>query len=234
MAKPQVRKADLVNILVDNYGYEKEDLKFDAEGKLYTNAKLQAMIKAEEQDAKELEVESTRKVHVKSKIKEDDRIVVMSGINSVGYFSERSNRRWKFTKFGQQDLIEYSELVAMRNKYPAYFTQGWIIVLDKAVQEEFNLTEMYKNILTPENIDDVFNMDVEGLDRFIEAMPEGQKQSLVNNAVERYEANALNNFQVIKYIQDKFNFSFEDNAPLGDIVASVETGVNNIIYVDKK
>lgn len=229
-----LKKSDLIKILVEEYGYEKEDLKFDAEGKPYTNGKLQQIIKAEEEDAKQVEVDATRKVAVKSKIKDEDRIVIMAGIDAVGYYSERSNRSWKFEKFGQEDTIEYRELVAMRNKYPSYFTDGLIIVLDKVVQEEFKLTELYKNILTPDNIEDVFNMDIEELDKFVDALPDSQKVTLVQKAIEKFEKKQLTNYAMIVYFQEKFNFGFEDNSPLNDVVQSVDTGVHNIIYVDNK
>jgi len=227
------KKADLINELVQDYGWDKEDLKFDSDGKPFTNAKLEALIKAEQEDAKEAEVNKNRKTAPKSKLKDDDRIVVMSGIGSVGYYSERTNKSWKFSEFGQQDAIEYSELLAMKNRYPAYFTQGWIIILDEQVQEEFKLTELYKNILTPENIDKVFEMRVPELEKFIDNMPDSQKTALVHRATEKYEAEELRDVTVIKFLQNKFNFSFEDNAPLNNIVASVDTGTHNIIYVDK-
>lgn len=236
MAKAQVKKADLIKILVEEYGYEKEDLKFDAEGKPYTNAKLQAIIKAEEADAKELEAEATRVKAPVSSMKESDKIYVMNGISDVVvYHSERSNKTWLFNKFGDQDTIEYSELVTMRNRYPRYFTEGWLIVLDKKVQEEFKLTEMYKNILTPDNIDNVFLMPVEELEKFVDSLPEGQKVSFVNSAQERYEQDKLDNFKTIKFIENKFNFKFDDNAPLEDVVDSKEkSGSANIIVVEKR
>lgn len=225
---PPVKKADLIKILVEEYGYEKEDIK------LFTNPKLQSIIKQEEEDSKALATESTRVLAKKSGLKDDDKIAVMSGLSgSVGYYSERTHKRWQFNSFGQEDLMEYSELVAMRNKYPTYLTDGWIIVLDKEVQEEFKLTEMYKNILTPDNIEEVFNMKLEVLEKFIDALPDGMKTSFVNKAVEKYENGSLDSLQVVQYIQKKFNFSFEDNSPLNDIVLSTDTGVHNIIYVDK-
>lgn len=230
----QVRKVDLINELVEKYGYDKDDLKFDSDGKLYTNAKLQDLIKSEEEDAKQLEKDSTRKVAKKSKIKSDDRIVIMSGIDSVSYYSTRTNTKWAFSHFGQQDTMEYSELITMNNNHPVYLKEGYIIVLDKDVQEELKLTELYENIITPDNIDSVFKMEREDLENFVNALPEGQKQTLVSKASELYEKDKIEKVSTVKFFQDKFNFNFDDNAPLNDIVAKAETtGINNIIIVDK-
>jgi hypothetical protein len=233
----QLKKSDLIKILVEEYGYDKEDLKFDAEGKPYTNAKLQALIKAEEEDAKQVEVESKRlAVQPKSVLKENDLVYVMNGLSdTLVYHSQRTNRKFEFSRFGEQDTMDYAELKAMRNRYPRYFTEGWLIVLDKQVQEEFKLTEMYENILTPDNIEKVFEMPVEEMSKFIDALPEGQKLSFVNKAQELFEKEELMNFKAIKMIENKFNFRFEDNAPLDDVIDTREkVGSANIIVVEKR
>jgi hypothetical protein len=231
----QLKKADLIKILVEEYGYEKEDLKFDAEGKPYTNGKLKALIQAEKDDEEILEGNTKRVVARKSKIDDNVLIDIMSGLTGgLVYRSERTNTTWEFEEFGQSDTMTFGELVTLKNKYPRFLTEGWLIILDKQVQDEFKLTEMYENIITPDNIDEIFSIrDVEVLEKFIDSLPDGMKETFVNKAIEKYDKDELDSVAVVKLIQKKFNFSFEDNAPLGDIVSSVDTGVHNVIYVDK-
>jgi hypothetical protein len=232
----QLKKSDLIKILVDEYGYEKEDIK------LLTIAKLQTLIDTEKKELEELEKAKAEadkpvtRVQAKvSKIKDTDEIVVMNGLTgALQYHSERTNSTWEFVEFGQQDVMTYAELKIMRNRYPRFFKEGWLIVLDPEVQKEFGLTEMYENIITPENADDVFAMGVEELNKFVDALPDGQKVSFVNMAQEKVEKGQLDSNKVIKFIEDKFNFNFEDNAPKNDIVDSRELlGSANIIVVEK-
>lgn len=205
-----MKKADLIKILVEEYGYEKEDIK------LLTNAKLQAMIKQEEKDAEDLAHAET--VIVKeAKFKDDDEIVVMNGQNgSLKHRAGRTGRVWEFKKFGQTAKMPYSELVALRNVKPSVFTDGWIIVLNKEVQKEFQLTELYENIITPENIEDIFKLRLEDLERFVAGLPKGMKFTFVSKARELYEREELYDLRVIKFIESTFGFSLEDNAPLAD------------------
>ena len=230
-----MNKKELINILVEEYGYEKEDLKFDAEGKPYTNAKLKALIDAEEADAKELEMNKNRVTVRESKLKDSDKVYVMNGLTGgLTYHSERSNKRWDFQTFGQMDTMEYSELKILRNSNPRMINQGMLIILDKDVQDEFNLTKMYENILTPDNIDEVFEMKADDLEKFIDSLPEGQKISLFNTAQEKYESKELYDRRIIDLIERKFNISLEDNAPLDNIVGTREThGSQKIIIVNK-
>lgn len=232
----QLKKADIIKILVSEYGYEKEDLKFDSEGNPYTNAKLQALIQLEQNDAKEAELDSTRVQVKKSRLKDTDKIFMMNcRTGTVSYHSERTNKTWQYNKFGDQDTMEYAELITMNNNYPTYLQDGWLIVLDKEVQDELKLTDKYRNILTPDNADEIFDLSLEALERFVDALPEGQKASFVNIAQDKYEKDEIRQHQVVKFIENKFNFRFEDNAPLSDTVLTSEPqGIAKIIIVDKK
>jgi hypothetical protein len=230
-----VKKSDLIKILVEEYGYESEDLKS------YTLAKLKSLIDTEQKEAEELEKAKaeaqkpvTRMVAKKSSVGDNEEIIVMNGLTgALRYHSERSNSTWEFDNFGQTDVMTFAELKIMRNRYPRYFKEAWLIVLDAEVQKDLGLTEMYKNIITPENVDEVFAMNPDDLSKFIDVLPEGQKLTFVNLAQDKVEDGSLDSIKTIKMIEDKFNFSFEDNAPKGDIVDSREVVGNGIIVVDR-
>lgn len=213
------KKDDLTKILIDKYGYEKEDLKFNAEGKPYTNAKLQILINEEEEDSKELETNKNRVVAKKDTLKDEDKIKVMSGsMGTVIYRSDISRRIWKFTSFGQVESIPYGELVTIRNRFNGYFKNGWLIILDAEVQKEFGLTEMYQNILTPDNLNGVFQKSIDEIEVIVDNLPDGMKNTFVNKAQELYASEKLDSVKVIKLIEEKFGFSLKDNAPLSDIL----------------
>ncbi|UUV46963.1 hypothetical protein [Bacillus phage vB_BanS-Thrax5] len=234
-----MKKADLIKILVDEYGYEKEDLKFDADGKPYTNAKLQALIDAEKEDAEVLKSKSNRIVREKNKkINDNDLIPVMNGISGgLYYHSERTNKSWNFESFGQEDTMEYGELITLRNKYPSYLNDCKLIVLDEEVQREFNLEKRYENILTPENVEIVFEKSYDEIVQLIDALPKGSLQTFIEKAKEKYNNGSLDSMKLIKYIENKFGFSLEDLTPLDDIVNTKETvqmGMQRVILVDKR
>jgi phage pi2 protein 07 len=228
-----MKKDELIQVLVDEYGYGEKDL-HDKEGKPYTNAKLKAMIEAEKRDAEEAEVNSHRvQATMGDLLKDDDKIRVMSGSSgAVVYYSETSRRQWRFDAFGQMDTIPYGELVTMRNRYPSFFTEGLIVVLDVAVQEEFRLTEIYENILTPQNIDSVFEMKYDELEILVKNLPEGMKLTFINKAQELYETDKLDSLSVLRLIEKEFGFSLADNTPVDSYAYRNQSG-EKIIYLDK-
>jgi len=234
-----LKKSDLIKILVEEYGYEKEDLKFDAQGKPYTNAKLQALIDAEKEDAEVFESKSKRIVREKNrKINDHDLIPVMNGvIGGLYYHSERTNKSWNFESFGQEDTMEYGELITMRNKYPSYLKECRLIVLDEEVQREFGLVELYDNVITPENVEEVFLKPYDEIVNLIDVLSQGSLQTFIEKAKEKYNNGSLDSMRLIKYIENKFGFHLEDLTPLNDIVSQKETvqmGRQQVILVDKR
>lgn len=210
----KLNKKELIKILVDTYGYEEDDIK------LLTNAKLEGMIKQEEKDAELLEVEDTIEVIAKeSKIKDDDKILVMSGLSgTLVHHSKSTGRTWEFKEFGQTEKLPYSELLTIRYQNPKVFNEGWLVILNKQIQEDFQLTEIYKNIITPQNINSIFDKSVAEISIFVDALPDGMKVTFVNKARELYKSRKINKLDVVEYVQNKFNISLDDNAPLNDVV----------------
>lgn len=207
-----MKKVDLINILVEEYGYEKEDIK------LFTNGKLINLIKQEKEDLENLEVEMTYSSPL-DKIEDDSLITIMSGCEcQLFYTSRQTGREWIFEGFGQIERMPFRELVTIKNSNNALFKDGYIIILDKVIQKEFGLSEMYKNILTPENLEETFKKDVEELDSLIDKLPEAMKITFFKKARQMYENKQLDSATKIEFIQKKFDVSFDDNAPLGDIV----------------
>lgn len=204
----QMKKKDIIQILVEKYGYEEDELKE------YTLAKLKEILKKEEDDEQFLELQSNV-----ATFNDNELILVMNGLDGgLTHRSITTGRIWRFTQFGQVDKMPYHELVSINNMNPKVFTQGWLIILNKDVVQHFGLTEIYKNILTPKNIDEVFKKSIDELNELIDKLPLGMKQTLINRARQLYQERKIDSISLVRFLEEKFGFSFEDNAPLDDVV----------------
>lgn len=215
-----MKKKDLIDILINEYGYERDDLK-DENGKLFTNAVLKSMIEKEESDNERAKFEEDFvELASKHKFKDDDQVIIMSGVDgTVIYTSSTTGRKWQFKEFGQTAKIPYSELLYIRNTSKA-FDDGILVILNKQIQEEFQLTDIYNNIITPQNIDAIFDKGLEDLDAFIDSLPEAMKATFFTKARQLYERGKIDSVSKVKLIENKFGISLEDNAPLSDIALS--------------
>ena len=225
----------MVDLLVNEYGYDISDLK-DDKGNVYKNSILEKMIEEAEEDLSNIE-EKTEAKEVETDEEDDifalnedafkpnhvfddnDLILCMSGVRGdMRFVSNLSNFTVKTTQFGQTIKIPYKDLVYVHNIAPRAFHEGKIIVLNEHLQEEFGLKDVYKRVITPKNIQKVLKLDPEDLSEFISDMPRGMKPALYNEAQKLYRAGKLDSRRTVEVIEDEFGISLEDNAPISDEV----------------
>lgn len=229
-------KAEIVDLLVGKYGYDVRDLK-DDKGNIFNKPVLEEILEKEE--AKEVEEvqEVEEKVEETSEEENDifalnedafkpshvfddnDLILCMSGVRgNMTFKSQLSGFTVKTTSFGQTVKIPYKDLVYVHNISPRAFHEGNIIVLNEHLQEEFNLGDVYKNVITPNNIQKVLKLDPEDLSKFISDMPSGMKPALYDEARKMYRNGKLDSIRTVEAIEKEFGISLEDNAPISDEV----------------
>ena len=228
-------KAEIVDLLVEKYGYDVRDLK-DDKGNIFNKPVLEDILEKEE--AKEVEEVQEVEEEVEEAPEEDDifalsedafkpshvfddndLILCMSGVRGdMTFKSQLSGFTVKTTKFGQTVKIPYKDLVYVHNISPNAFHEGYLIVLNEHLQEEFNLGDVYKNVITPNNIQRVLKLDPEDLSKFISDMPSGMKPALYDEARKMYRDKRLDSIRTVEAIEKEFGISLEDNAPISDEV----------------
>lgn len=230
-------KAELKKVLIEVYGYEESDLKKD--GKQLTNAELEDMIeneekaveksaKAEEPKVQIVEVEKDNLdsffdngVYEKESVqfKDTDLINVMSGINGMLIHRSRdTGKEYRFNGFGQIRKMEYKELVNIRNLTPKSFDEGWLVILNKDIIKDFGYEEMYENMLTPKNIKEIFSKDADEVRDFVTQLPRSMQVTIVDTAREMYRNGKLDKKSIIDVIQNTFDISLDDNAPISTFI----------------
>lgn len=228
----------MVDLLVNEYGYDVSDLK-DDKGNIFRNADLEALIDKEEKAIEEIEKKDKAELEAEKAVEEEDDIfslnedafkpkhsfndndliLCMSGVRGdMRFVSNLSNFTVKTTQFGQTVKIPYKDLVYVHNIAPKAFHDGKIIVLNEHLQEEFGLEDVYKRVITPKNIRKVLGLDADELSGFISDMPSGMKPALYDEARKLYRAGKLDSRRTVEVIENEFGVSLEDNAPLNDAV----------------
>lgn len=224
-------KAEIVDLLVEKYGYDVRDLK-DDKGNVFNKPVLEDILEKEEAKDKQvaqgteapeeeddifaLNEDAFKPSHV---FDDNDLILCMSGVRgNMTFKSQLSGFTIKTTKFGQTVKIPYKDLVYVHNISPNAFHEGHIIVLNEHLQEEFNLGNVYKNVITPNNIQKVLNLDSEDLSKFISDMPSGMKPALYDEARKMYRNGKLDSIRTVEAIEKEFGVSLEDNAPISEEV----------------
>ena len=231
-------KAEMEELLIKQYGYTKDDLKND-KGNPLRNDILEKMIAKEEEKAESLKEANDVEVEIgfeaekedifssvdetifeaRHNLKDDDLVLCMSGVSGdMNFVSPLSNFRITTRSFGQTIKIPYKDLSYVHSVAPQAFENGTVVVLNKQVQEEFGLTDIYKKVLTPKNIQRVINMEPDELEEFIVDMPKGMKVALYDEARKLYRQDKIDSMKTIKVFEDAYGVSFDDNAPIEGII----------------
>jgi hypothetical protein len=138
----------------------------------------------------------------KQEVTLNNRIQVANFTNgTLFYRSKKSGRVWDLVGFGATDYMEMDELIAMRSSNPKILTNPSLLILDEEAVNHLGLTEVYKNIRMPEEIDDLFKMKY---DDFVDALrkaPAGMKHLIINRAKGMIESGELDSRRVIKAIE---------------------------------
>ena len=211
----------MVDLLVNEYGYDVNDLK-DDKGNIFRNADLEALIDKEEKAIEEIEKKD--KVELEAEVVEEedddifslnenafkpkhtfndnDLILCMSGVRGdMRFVSNLSNFTVQTTKFGQTVKIPYKDLAYVHNIAPQAFHSGKVIVLNEHIQEEFGLEDVYRKVITPKNIRQVLELDADELSGFISDMPSGMKPALYDEARKLYRAGKLDSIRTLEVIE---------------------------------
>lgn len=146
----------------------------------------------------------------KSKIKKqrdmNELIRVINITNSrLTYISKSQNGyRIDWDQFGEENWIEYKELLNMRGSQRKFFEEPWIMC-DFDVLEDLKVDKYYKNIIDLDNLDTVFNKSAKELEKTLKIVPNGIKKLIVDRAIELIKNKALDRISVIETIEKTLN-----------------------------
>lgn len=125
-----------------------------------------------------------------------------------------SNRNLGYTvewsEFGEVQEIEFSELQAMRGAQRRFFEDNWILIEDADVLKKLGVERFYKNALTTENFDSVFEMDAQQIKEKVSVMSDGMKDAVRVRAKEKIASGELDSRSVIKALGEAVGVDLEE------------------------
>ena len=203
--------------------------KLEAEMRAKIEAEMEAKIRAEyeeklkeaEDKVAELETEKEDTSAVARKIQSSVRIpldtIVPVICNTVGGAFYSSKKIMGYTveweELGSVEYMELGELSSMKNTDKRFFEDNWIVLDDT---DEYTATELYdflkvskyyKNILTPENIDEVFTYSKDKLVKTITTLSRGLKETVAVRAKQKLDENTLDK-NIIDILESSLGIQF--------------------------
>ena len=199
----------------------------EAEMKAKIEAEIEAKIRAEyEKKLKDAEAKVSKSDKeetpvVAKKIQSSVRIpldtIVPVICNTVGGAFYSSKKIMGYTveweDIGSVEYMELGELSSMKNTDKRFFEDNWIVFDDT---EEYTASELYdflkvskyyKNVLTPDNIDEIFTYPKDEIVKTISTLSRGMKETVAVRAKQKLDENTLDK-NIIDILESSLGIQF--------------------------
>ena len=199
----------------------------EAEMKAKIEAEIEAKIRAEyEKKLKDAEAKVSKSDReetsaVAKKIQGSVRIpldtIVPVICNTVGGAFYSSKKIMGYTveweDIGSVEYMELGELSSMKNTDKRFFEDNWIVFDDT---EEYTASELYdflkvskyyKNVLTPDNIDEIFTYPKDEIVKTISTLSRGMKETIAVRAKQKLDENTLDK-NIIDILESSLGIQF--------------------------
>ncbi len=152
-----------------------------------TTVPKEPTVAAEISQEEEVEVVATPKKTATKKAKivykevpfsDNDLVTVRNGFHGELVYKNRSGEVWIWNEFGDEQDLEVGELRAARNTSKSFYQNNWFMIDDPAVLKYLNVEEFYKNSLTIDEFNTLFNRPNDEIIEKVSKLPQGQKASL--------------------------------------------------------
>lgn len=132
-------------------------------------------------------------------------IVVLNGYQGrLTYKSSRTGETFKWKEFGAEQEMELRELRNAKNTYKKYFEKNWFMFSDEYawVIDYLGVGQYYKNAISIDEFDTIFQKNPDELREIIEGLSDGQKKAVAFRAKTLIADEVIDSNKVIRTLEE--------------------------------
>lgn len=126
------------------------------------------------------------------------------------YKSKRTNERFEWESFGDEQELELQELKNAKSSSKTFFINNWFLIDDPEVLEYLGVTQYYKYALNFDSFNDLFTKDPEEIKEVLARLSEGQKKSVAYRAKQLIADGVIDSIKVITALEDGLSIELID------------------------
>ena len=173
-----------------------------------------AETKAEE---KQVEVKETKFIPTKKKIPLDTNISCKSAVRgTLTYLSKRmAGYQVMWNDFGDEEFLEFQELMSMRNTDLRFFKDNWIVIEDsdeytaQEIMDALRVSQYYKANVDIDNFDRLFTESPDKIKAEVSKMSSGLKSTVAMRAKQLYNDGKLYDLRCIRALEESLGVELE-------------------------
>lgn len=126
------------------------------------------------------------------------------------YKSRRTNERFVWETFGDEQDMDLQELKNARNSSKTFFENNWFLIDDPEVLEYLGVSQYYKYALNFDSFDGLFNKTPDEISDTISRLSTGQKKSVAYRAKELIANGSIDSIKVINALEESLSIELID------------------------
>lgn len=151
------------------------------------------------------EISTAQKTVVPKDIDSSQYIIVRNGFQGqLVYKSQRTGEVFQWSEFGDEQEIELRELRNVRNSNKSFFINNWFMFNDEDdwVIDYLGVRQFYKNAISIDSFDSIFEKKPTELKKLLNELSEGQKKSVAYRASQLIAEKKIDSLSVISALED--------------------------------
>lgn len=167
--------------------------------------------KVEKQEVEEVEVkEVEKKPSPAKKLEGKDMVRIMNNTSGkLLWKSPRTGLKLRLSDYGQEDEIEYSELVTM-NSNSSMLQNGYLLILDEQAIKQLHLTKLYENLLDYDSLEEFYELSGEDMTKLLQKMPKNMRETVGAIAKRKYRNGDLFDVRKITALEKELGTEIMD------------------------
>ncbi len=128
------------------------------------------------------------------------------------YKSRSTNAVFRWNQIGAIQYMTVAELNEMNNYKSAFLNKPLVILMDERAVKKFRLTPVYENVAKLNNLKQVFNSDMQTIERVIDdALRVNMRDILISKVRQMYKTKKLVDINIIRLLEKKLSFDLSDS-----------------------
>ncbi len=188
------------------------DKTFDTQ-EVHVNQKQESLLDAISETIDELDESVDDKDDYNDTLELDTSIPVKSiTFGGLTYKSRSTNAVLRWNQIGAIQYMTVAELNEMNNYKSAFLNKPLVILMDERAVKKFRLTPVYENVAKLNNLKQVFNSDMQTIERVIDdALRVNMRDILISKVRQMYKTKKLVDINIIRLLEKKLSFDLSDS-----------------------
>lgn len=134
-------------------------------------------------------------------LNDDTKVSVKSLAPAVYYTCTTTFESFAWVEVGDVQEMTYKQLRMMKAKHPSYFSDKWLLPMDKNVVKKLGLDNVYSNSMNRGDMRKLYGSDVKEVDELLSGLSNEAKTGLAHKVEDAVKNGKIENVKIIRCLE---------------------------------